>query len=393
MYTAYELIRRRFGQALRRFTAGTFLVTRSLAEGVRVFAISIVVSVVLGTGDQVSIVIITLLTLLYTFHGGMTAVIWTDVVQMFLYVAGALLSFYMVLEAIPGGLSAVIPEAINSGKLQIFHFENFNSGIGYFSNTYTFWAGLLGGLFLSTATHGTDQLVVQRLLAARTEGESKLALLSSWVVIFFQFTLFLLIGVLLYFYCQSAVIPPPDHLDRLYPLFIWGHLPPVAAGVVIAAILAAAMSNISAALNSLASSSIMDFYIPWRGGEERSQAELLQKSKIVTLFWGVVLLGIALVAGQISESVLEDGLAIASVPMGALLGVFSLGVLTRRTAERDAIIGMSTGFLVILYVTFGTSIAWTWYVVIGSLTTFLVGLLASYLLPRKQQWPANIAAQ
>ena len=316
MYTAYELIRRRFGEGLRRFTAGTFLITRALAEGVRVFAISIVVSVVLGTGDTASIVIITLLTLLYTFHGGMTAVIWTDVAQMALYVSGALLSFWMALENIPGGWETVAPLASAAGKFRIFHFETGFSDPGFFSTTYSFWAGVLGGCFLSTATHGTDQLVVQRLLAARTEAESKAALLASWVVVFLQFTLFLLIGILLFVFYQQNGLAAPERLDRLYPSFVWNFLPPVVSGIVIAAILAAAMSNISAALNSLASTTVMDFYIPLTGQDGKAQEKLLGVSRIATLFWGAVLLGIGIVAGHISQSVLEDGLAIASVPLG-----------------------------------------------------------------------------
>lgn len=380
MFTAYELIQKRFGEELRRFTAGTFLITRALAEGVRVFAISIVVSVVLGTGNTTSIVIITLLTMLYTFHGGMTAVIWTDVAQMVLYVSGALLSFWMVLEHIPGGWDAAAVVASAADKFQILHFETAVTAPGFFSETYTFWAGVLGGCFLSTATHGTDQLVVQRLLAARTEAESKLALLSSWVVIFLQFSLFLLIGVLLFVFYQESGLDPPSQLDRLYPHFVWNYLPPVASGIVVAAILAAAMSNISAALNSLASTTVMDFYIPLRGQGDADQSKLLRISRYATLFWGFVLLGIGIAAGHLSKSVLEDGLAIASVPMGAMLGVFSLGVLTKSTSQRAAIIGMAAGFTAIAYVTFATSIAWTWYVVIGAIVTYAVGLIASRLI-------------
>ncbi len=380
MYTAYELIRRRFGEGLRRFTAGTFLLTRALAEGVRVFAISIVVSVVLGTGDTASIAIITLLTLLYTFHGGMTAVIWTDVAQMALYVSGALLSFWMVLENIPGGWAAAVPIAAAAGKFRILHFETGIFDPGFFSETYSFWAGVLGGCFLSTATHGTDQLVVQRLLAARTEAESKAALLSSWVVIFLQFTLFLLIGILLFIFYQQSGMEAPERLDRLYPSFVWNFLPPAVSGIVIAAILAAAMSNISAALNSLASTTVMDFYIPLTGQGGKSQEKLLGISRIATLFWGAVLLIIGIAAGRISQSVLEDGLAIASVPLGAMLGVFSLGVFTKSTSQTAAGVGMFTGFAVIGYVTFATSIAWTWYVVIGATVTYLAGLLASRIV-------------
>jgi len=379
MFTAYELMQRRFGPGVRRFSASIFLASRSLAEGVRVFAISIVVSVVLDTEPMASILIISVLTLFYTFHGGMTAVIWTDVAQMVLYVTGALLSFWWILAEIPGGWDAVVTAAATEQKFRIFHF-GFEPTAEFFTETYAFWAGLLGGCFLTTATHGTDQLVVQRLLSARSMAESRLALLSSWFVILFQFTLFLTIGVMLWVYYQQAGLPAPDPLDRIYPRFIWEALPPVAAGVVIAAILAAAMSNISAALNSLASATMMDFAIPIFGDRLGDEARRLSLSRWATLSWGVVLIGIAWAARQWG-SVLEAGLAIGSVPLGALLGVFSLGILTKRVGSKAAVAGMLAGLAAVLWVTFATEIAWTWYVVIGSLTTFLCGLIASLILP------------
>src|SRR5438128_2270790 len=216
MYTAYELIRRRFGERLRSLTACTFLVTRSLAEGVRVFAISIVISIILGTGEVASIALIVALTLFYTFEGGMTAVIWTDVIQMTLYILGAALSFIVILQKIPAGWEHVAAVAGPVGKFQVFDFH-FALTREFFSRTYSFWAGIAGGCFLTTATHGTDQLMVQRLLSARSKGDSRKALFGSWVVILIQFTLFLLIGVMLFVFYSDSRLPPPQPLDRLYP--------------------------------------------------------------------------------------------------------------------------------------------------------------------------------
>jgi SSS family solute:Na+ symporter len=372
MFTAYELIRRRFGERLRALTAGTFLVTRSLAEGVRVFAISIVVSVILGTGEIASIVLIVALTLFYTFEGGMTAVIWTDVIQMCLYVTGAALSFFVILHSIDGGWTHVAAVAGPLGKFNIFDFE-FS-----LTKTYTFWAGVAGGCFLTTATHGTDQLMVQRLLSARDQAESRKALFASWLVILVQFTLFLLIGVMLFVFYSDRRLPPPQPPDRLYPQFIWQFLPPGVAGVIIAAILAAAMANISAALNSLASTTIVDFYKPRAGKDE---ARYLRLSRFATVAWGLVLLGIGILARKWG-SVLEAGLAIASIPFGALLGVFLLGTLTTRVRENDAIAGMVAGLGAMTYVRFATPIAWTWYVLIGTTVTFGVGMLAAVVRGR-----------
>src|SRR5581483_11705028 len=243
MFTAYELMQRRFGPRVRRFTAATFLVLRALAEGVRVFAVSIVVSVVLGTGELFSIAVIVALTLFYTFEGGMTAVIWTDVVQMLLYIGGALASFFLILHLIPGGWPAVVTAGHAAHKFQLFDFR-FSWSAAFFQRNYSFWAGLLGGCFLTTAADGTEQLLVQRLLSARNEGDSRLALFSSWIVIFFQFALFLTIGVLLYIYYGKTGLAAPAIPERTYPNFIWTHFPVGVAGLVIAAILAAAMSNL-----------------------------------------------------------------------------------------------------------------------------------------------------
>src|SRR5581483_1330413 len=242
MFTAYELMRRRFGERIRKLTAGTFLILRALAEGVRVFAISIIVAIVLGSGEVTSILVIVCLTLFYTFEGGLTAVIWTDVVQMFLYVGGAILSFFVILSLIPGGWPHVMALAVPAHKFKMFDFA-FALTPAFFSKSYSFWAGLIGGCFLTTASHGTEQLMVQRLLAARTERESRAALFGSWIVIFFQFALFLLIGVMLWVHYSDLHLAAPKTPDQIYPQFIWDRLPPGFAGLVVAAILAAGMSN------------------------------------------------------------------------------------------------------------------------------------------------------
>lgn len=383
MYTAYELMEVRFGPRIRKLTAATFLVIRALAEGVRVFAISIVVSIVLGTGELASIVVILCLTLFYTFEGGMTAVIWTDVVQMFLYVAGALVSFVIILQHIPGGWPTVLAVAAPAGKFAVFDFRLELTG-EFFSRTYTFWAGLIGGCFLTTASHGTEQLMVQRLLAARTQAQGRTALLASWVVIFFQFFLFLLVGVILFVFYSQAQLAAPRPLDRLYPAFVWQYLPVGLAGLVVAAILAAAMSNLSAALNSLASTTIMDFLKPLMARSGRapdSDAKWLRLARGATLLWGVVLFVIGSLARHWGP-VLEAGLSIASVAYGGLLGVFLLGILTRRVGERAAMAGMMAGFAAMIYVKFFTPVAWTWYVLIGTSVTFGAGCAASLLEKR-----------
>jgi solute:Na+ symporter, SSS family len=373
MFTAYQLIDRRFGPKLHKITAAVFLVTRAAAEGVRVWAVAIVVGVVLGTGEVASVAIVLLLTLIYTFEGGLAAVIWTDVVQLVIYVGGTIVGFFVLVHLVPGGWPAIHSSAAAAGKLQVFDFT-FS-----LSKTFTFWAGLIGGMFLNTATHGTDQLMVQRLLAARNQRDSQTALLSSGLIILAQFTLFLTVGAALWAFYRAY--PPGTAFaktDYIFPTFIVDHMPRGVCGLLIAAILAAAMSNLSAALNSLSSTSMVDFYL--RARPETSDQQRLRLSRVATIFWGIVLFALAL-ASRYGGSVLEKGLSIASVAYGGLLGVFLLGLLTRRASEKGAIIGMLCGLALNVYIWIWapTQIAWTWYVTLGSITTFVVGYLASLL--------------
>src|SRR3989440_1263171 len=368
LFTAYELIERRFGKGLRTLTASLFLLTRAAAEGVRVYAVSIVVTIALGTGEIASIAIITALTLIYTFEGGLAAVVWTDVVQTVIYIGGTLVGLFTILHLVPGGWPAIHSLAETAGKLRVFDFAP------DFWRPYTFWAGVLGGTFLTTASHGTDQLIVQRLLAARGRRQSVTALLSSGVAILFQFALFLMVGIMLWAFYQI----PSSHFgkaDRIYPTFIVTRMPHGISGLLIAAILAAAMSNLSAALNSLSSSAIMDFYARLRPqSDEKTKMRL---SRLATLAWALVLFGLALIALHKVGRVVEVGLQIASVAYGALLGVFLLGVLTRRANQNGAMLGMLCGFAVELYIWLWTRVPWTWYVMIGTVVTFGVGYAAS----------------
>jgi SSS family transporter len=371
LYTAYELIERRFGRSLRSLTAGLFLLTRAAAEGVRVYAVSIVVRIALGTGEIASIALISALTLIYTFEGGLAAVIWTDVVQTAIYVGGTLVGVVTILHLVPGGWPAIQNLAEQTGKLSMFDFSP------DFWRTYTFWAGLIGGAFLTTASHGTDQLIVQRLLAARNQKQSVTALLSSGVAILFQFALFLIVGVMLFAYYRTPS-SAFGKADFIYPTFIVTRMPHGISGLLIAAILAAAMSNLSAALNSLSSSSVIDFYL--RRKPQTDEKNRVQLSRWVTLFWACVLFVLAVLSLHKVARVVEVGLSIASVAYGALLGVFLLGVLTRRANQKGAMIGMACGFLLELYVWLGTHVPWTWYVAIGTITTFGVGYAASIIV-------------
>jgi solute:Na+ symporter, SSS family len=248
------------------------------------------------------------------------------------------------------------------------------------SIAYTLWAGVIGGAFLTTASHGTDQLIVQRLLSARSERQAKAALLSSGVAIFFQFSLFLLIGAMLFvFYRLSPPAPAFTRTDTIFPTYIVSRLPHGLSGLLISAILAAAMSNLSAALNSLSSTTIVDFFA--RIWPHSTEARRVQLSRRATIVWALLLFVLALLARN-GGKVLEMGLSIASVAYGSLLGVFLLGVLTRRASEHGAMLGMLCGFALNLYLWLFTGVAFTWYVVFGSAATFIVGYSASWLSPQ-----------
>jgi SSS family transporter len=385
LVTAYQLMERRFGQKLRALTAGMFLVTRAAAEGVRVFAVAIVVRVALGVllsglndfqRDFCAIGIVTLLTLIYTFQGGMAAAIWTDVLQQTIYVAGTLVGLFTILHLVPGGWETVRTVAGQAGKFRVFDLS-FN-----FTTTYTLWSGVIGGAFLTTASHGTDQLIVQRLLSARSERQSKIALLLSGLAILFQFSLYLMIGAMLFVFYRF--FPPAagfSRTDIIFPSFIVSHMPHIVSGLLISAILAAAMSNLSAALNSLSSTTIVDFYTHiYPASTERRRMQL---SRVAMVGWALLLFLLALVARH-GGKVLEVGLSIASVAYGALLGVFLLGVLTRTASERGAMAGMVCGFALDLYLWLCTGVPFTWYVVLGSGATFIVGYCASWIMPQNQ---------
>jgi len=384
LVTAYQLIERRFGQRLRALTAALFLVTRAAAEGVRVFAVAIVVRIALAGAlsslsdfgrDLVAIALVTLVTLVYTFEGGMAAVIWTDVVQLTIYLAGTVIALFTILRLVPGGWSAAHVIASHAGRFRVFDLS-WNP-----TSNYTLWSGLIGGAFLTTASHGTDQLIVQRLLSARNLRQSQLALLSSGLAIFFQFSLFLLVGAMLFvFYKLSPPSSPFARTDVAFPSFVVNHMPHGLSGLLISAILAAAMSNLSAALNSLSSTTAVDFYARFRPqSTEERRVRLARRSTVV---WAVVLFALAILARN-GGRVLEMGLSIASVAYGALLGVFLLGVLTHSATERGAITGMIAGLALNVYIWLGTSVPFTWYVVLGSAATFLVGLVASFNLPSR----------
>ena len=374
--TAYAVIEKRFGARMRSVAAITFLTTRTLAEGVRVSAIALVVSVAIGTSERLAVFIVIALTILYTFEGGMKAVIWTDVAQFLLYLTGSILTLGVLLHRIPGGWSEVGQvAALNGNKLQFLDFSwNLRS-------KYTFWSGVIGGAFLTMATHGTDQTIVQRLLAARSQRDSGRALIASGFIVLFQFTVFLLVGVMLFVFSQHApLLSPGDRTDRILPLFLVREMPTGLAGLLLASILAVAMSNASGSLNSLAASSVVDLAVLRRRTVD--PVKFLKISRRMTLIWGSVLIIFGLVRWT---HLLETGLTVSSFPLGSLLGLFLLGTFDSRANARGSLTGMFAGLATVLLVYGYTQIAFTWYWLIGACVTFAVGAIVSRALPAQAE--------
>jgi SSS family solute:Na+ symporter len=382
LLTAYALLEQRFGVATRHVAASLFLVMRALAEGVRVFAASLVLSAVLASSFPAvphlwvwSIGLVGVLTLVYTFEGGIAAVIWTDLIQFVIYIGGSLLAAYELVQLTPGHWTEILDAARAAGKLQVWSFST------DLTVPFTFWAGVIGGTFLTNASHGTDQLLVQRLLTCKNLRDSQKAIITSGFIVFLQFVLFLGIGIMLFAYYQHAPRPQLTTNDEIFPAFIVSTLPHGISGLVIAAIFAAAMSNLSGSLNSLASTTIIDFYQPLSGyavPEER----LLTLSRWCTAAWGVVLIAIAVVARGWG-SVFTAGLTVASIVYGPMLGAFLLGVLTRTATAAGVIAGMTASAIAMAAIWWTTQLAWTWYVLVGALICVAVGMTVSFASPRQ----------
>lgn len=365
--TAYTLLEARFGVGARRFTSGIFMGTRLLADSVRLFATAIPLALITGWPYSFSIVVIGVLTLVYTYFGGIRAVVWVDALQMLLYLVGALIAFWILQTLIPGGWGAALEGAAAAGKLQVLDFSP-NPAI-----PYTVWAGLLGGGLLSMASHGTDQLIVQRLLTCRDLSDSRKALVGSGVLVIVQFALFLMVGIGLWAFYEGRAFDVPD---AIFATFIIQELPSGVRGLLIAGVFAAAMSSLSSSINSLASASAYDFWAPLadaQGDEFRT----FRAGRVFTLVWAILLMGAAILYIPMSEdaTAVEVALTIASLVYGGLLGAFLLALRSQRPGQRDLVVAMSAGIAVVtaIWIFIPHLVGWPWFVPIGTLITFALG--------------------
>ncbi|MEX1011652.1 MAG: sodium:solute symporter [Balneolaceae bacterium] len=405
--TVYQYLSNRFGPGIRRVAGSTFIITRLLADGVRLFATAIPLAIIIRMagafpewGDlqiyALAIALIASVTLLYTLLGGIRAVIWMDVVQMGVYLGGAFFAILWLLYQIPVSGGEALSMLAGEGKLQLFVWGAELSWREFLADPYVFWIALFGGAVFSVASHGTDQLIVQRLLATKTLRESQKALVWSGIAATLQFALFLGIGLLLWvFYMgESPAGLGLQTADEVFALYIVEQIPVGVAGLIVAALIAAAMSSLSSSLNALASSTTWDLIKPLYGSRWTSETEL-KISRCVTVFWGIVLTGSALLfawlqlGGGERPAIVELGLGIASYTYGGLLGIFLFGLLFSRPDRRDAMIGFFTGLIALLFMVEGPlqallpgeglAIAWPLYTLVGSVIVVAAGNLSWWI--------------
>jgi SSS family transporter len=389
LHTAHEVLRDRFGPLVQRAAAVLFLVARNLGDGLRLFLAALVFQKLTGWPLAWSVGSMGAVTILYTVLGGLRSVAWNDCLQLVIYVLGGVVAVFVIVAAIPGGWATAWDFAMAHDKLRVLDFS-FD-----LANPYTFWAGLVGGAVLSLGTHGTDHMMVQRYLSARSRREATRALLASGVVVFLQFCLFLGIGVLLAAYHGLGGEPPPGRPDEVFASFIVNHFPANTGliGLLLAAILAAAMSTIASSLNASASSMIHDIWLPLRSAlgrrEPLAPEAALAITRWLTVAFGIVQVAVGIAAAAVDATVVSRALTIAGYSAGLLLGVFLLGVATRRVGQGAALVGAACGLAALLGVQFvlpasGVHVAWPWYALIGSATTFAAGLAVSPVLPRAE---------
>jgi len=405
--TAYQFLEKRFGAGMRKAASSTFIITRLLADGVRLFATAIPLAIIFrfagvfeGWGDGavyvLAISVIAVITLIYTFFGGIKAVIWMDVVQMVVYIGGALFALALMLGKIPITFAESLSLLASEEKLQIFRWGGDLTWAQFMADPYVFWVAIIGGAIFSIASHGTDQLIVQRLLSVGNIKSSQKALIWSGIVASAQFGLFLFIGLMLYVFYGGASLMDLDlrTTDEIFAKFIVDHMPIGVAGLIVASLFAAAMSSLSSSLNALASSTTYDILKPIFG-EFWDDAKELWISRLVTIGWGVLLTGSAFLftwlqlSGDDQPAIVELGLGIASYTYGGLLGIFMLGRLFDHPGKKDAMIGFFSGLIALLFLVEGAlqqflpgqglTIAWPLYTLVGGVIVIAVANASYYI--------------
>ena len=357
----YEIIGIRFGGGMQKVAALVFLVTRTLGDAIRFLAAGVVVQVVTGWSLPLSIMIIGLVTLIYTLSGGIKAVVWLESFQFGLYLLGGILSILFLLRSLDMPLSAIAASLASAGKLKII-----NTDPHLFTNPLSFFSALIGGILLSLSSHGVDYMMVQRVLGCKDLSSAKKAMIGSGFFVFFQFSVFLLVGSLISLFMHGAAMEK----DREFAFFIVHHLPAGLKGLLIAGVLSAAMSTHSSAINALASSTVNDIL----GGQAS-----LTFSRIISLIWAALLIIIALLFNTDNKAIVMVGLEIASFTYGGLLGLFLLS----KSKHNFHPASLGTGLLAsmgIVFILKFFGLAWTWYILVSVLVNMTVTLITDIFL-------------
>lgn len=382
METAYQFLGSRFGSSMRKYASLTFILLRIFADGVRLFTTAIPIKFITGLSYFECIVIVGVITVIYSYVGGIKAVIWTDFIQMFIYIIGAIASMIVIYNLLPGGWNDVVNFAAPLNKFQIINFQIADSFKDFFTGSYGLIGGLLGGAFLAMASHGTDQLIVQRLLTCKDKKSSQKAVIFSGVIVFIQFTIFLLIGLMLFALYKGADFKTLSlnsinltKSDEIFPMFIVQNLPHGLSGLVVAGLLSASMSTLSSTFNSLASTTILDLL---KGKKFLSSpGQELKYSRLATIFWAFVIMGTGVLFQSETNPAVDFALKIQSLIYGGLLGVFLLGIIQKKAGLSDAIfsytISIVTLSLLFILPKFNImpAINLTWFTLFGVIITFI----------------------
>lgn len=404
LLSAYQLLRQRFSPMVQRLASGLFLLTRTVADGLRLFLTGLLLQQFTGWSMELSILIMGAVTLFYTYLGGMEAVIWTDLIQFAIYILGAVAAAVLILNLLPGGWSEFVRIGSENHKFKLLEFAAPRT------TAFNFFAGLIGGAFFTMASHGADQLMVQRYLCSRSLGEARIALVSSGFVVLAQFLLFLLIGVGLFALREQGIltIEPGTRDDAVFGKFIVTKMPVGMIGIIVAAVLAAAMSTLSSSLNSSAGAFVTDFFKPvWPAYSDRTYLNI---SRGLTCAFGILQVAVALAAVflQPSQSVVEMVLSVAGLTTGLILGLFLLGSWRPVVSSPAALIGLACGAIVVFVVwlpslfrnvpylaarvpaTLQTPLlAWPWFAPLGAGVTVIVAWVVNYFVSANGHRPSN----
>lgn len=366
--TVYAFLQSRFSVSSRKWISAIFHVTRLLADSVRLFATAIPLSVITGWDYWLSIVVIGGATFLYTFYGGLRSVVVVDSIQLALYISCAVigmavvshhlsLSFFSVLGRIPGSSLKVVSSGLERGFSSLF-------------GSYSIFSGLIGGAFLSVASHGTDHLIVQRVLSCRDKRSAQKAMVFSGIIIIFQFFLFLLFGLFIKQLLSGMTF---DRSDEIIPYFIMNHLPKGLRGLMLAGIFAAAMSTLSSSINSLSSSTTVDLLEIDK--KNYSDAKKVGISRLISFLWALMIVGISVLLKNTKNPLVEVGLSIASVTYGGMLGIFLMGRFFKTFQDKAAIVGVFVSIVANIFIAAFTPVFWLWYVVVGCAISFCVAVV------------------